>query len=573
MIERIQLGHMGKYWNDDFKNLPYVNQGVTEEEISYWESLGYSEKYVKSYTGSMYDNRNPMPEWIDRLENAFGLFNQSYTFYRMDTCEIMPAHSDHFRTYCRLNDAEPDQVWRAVMMLEDWKPGHYFELGGVGYVNWKAGDWFKWQGDIPHAASNIGVEPRYTIQITGMSIHAGQLNKLFSFNIPDIEEDKSFPFATNMIVPKFTDKRNMVFMNNSYIYELDSINHTEETIDILNSEGLHIHLYEPICSYDVNNPTHTQGFYSEFSNIDSNDLRAEELDSIYNYSLRNNLTNITVHTGDYNVEHYYPYYTTRLTLICDDIFLKTMSRILNVRPVPENKFIRKFISLNWRFTKHRQLTANFLAGRNGYLSWSFKAEFDVLGKDLYFDLDDWKYKYPELYNRLREGVAVVREKSPFCVDQRSLYAREVTDPKHVEMWPPVDGARPGYTPSLYNQVSNHLSDFYFESFLDIVSETRFAQPTANISEKAFQPMQYFRPFVLLAPPKSLEYLRSLGFETFGSFWDESYDDELDHGERLAKIFRLIDSITIMTDDELRELYNKMTPILVHNFNRYKEITE
>jgi hypothetical protein len=34
-------------------------------------------------------------------------------------------------------------------------------------VNWRAGDFIMWQGDVPHAASNIGIEDRYTLQITG----------------------------------------------------------------------------------------------------------------------------------------------------------------------------------------------------------------------------------------------------------------------------------------------------------------------------------------------------------------------------------------------------------------------
>lgn len=578
MDDKIQLGHMGKYWGDDFKSLPYTKQGVTNEEIEAWEKLGYSSNHLKSYTGHMYDNSNPMPAWIERLENTFGLYKQAYTFYRMDTCEIMPPHSDHFRTYCRLNNTTPDKVWRAVMMLEDWKPGHYFELDGVGYVNWKAGDWFKWQGDIPHAASNIGSEPRYTLQVTGLSPNVGQLNKLFCFNIPNIEEDDSHPMVRLDVAPNinpFNDVHNrfMVYMNNSYIKELDTITHSIEDREILNTDGLHIYLYEPICSYDANRetPTHTQGFYSEFADIKPEDMRSDELDSIYNYVLRNELTNVTVHTGDYDVDRWYPVYKSHMKLVCDDIFIRTMKCISNIRSTPSNEFIRNFISLNWRFTKHRQLVANYLAGYDGRLSWHFKSTFDVMKKDLYFDLESWKGKYPLLYDRLVTGCELVQSNSPYYLDKRSTQAQEIVDPVNSGMWPLVEDTSPGYTPSLYNQVSNSLSNYYFETFVDVVTETRFAQPTANISEKTFQPIQYFRPFVLVAPPKSLEYLKTFGFKTFSEFWDESYDDELDHGERLAKIFDLLDSVFSMTNEEQRELYANMLPNLEHNFNRYKEI--
>ena len=114
-----------------------------------------------------------------------------------------------------------------------------------------------------------------------------------------------------------------------------------------------------------------------------------------------------------------------------------------------------------------------------------------------------------------------------------------------------------------------MSDFYFESFIDIVNETRFGQPTANFSEKVFQSMQYMRPFIVVAPPKTLEYIRSLGFKTFNEFWDESYDEEKDHGERLAKLFALMDTLFAMSNDEQRNLYEKLVPILEHNLSVYE----
>jgi nitrite reductase/ring-hydroxylating ferredoxin subunit len=52
-------------------------------------------------------------------------------------------------------------------MMEDWKPGHYLEVSGKGFVNWGAGDYFMWKNFCPHAAANIGIEDRYTLQITG----------------------------------------------------------------------------------------------------------------------------------------------------------------------------------------------------------------------------------------------------------------------------------------------------------------------------------------------------------------------------------------------------------------------
>ncbi len=158
-------GHVTPVWDEEYKNYSYVKQPITNHEVSDWESQGYD--YVKSFTGWMYDNRNPMPAWISSLDKSFGLKNQTYCFYRMKTLEIMPIHTDKYLRYIQVFNADPSKVCRALLMLEDWKSGHYLELDGRGFVNWKKGDWFMWKTDCPHAASNIGVEDRYTLQITG----------------------------------------------------------------------------------------------------------------------------------------------------------------------------------------------------------------------------------------------------------------------------------------------------------------------------------------------------------------------------------------------------------------------
>lgn len=160
-----EIGTIPVSWGDSFKNLEYTKQPVTQSEIDEWHSKGY---YHDNFTGSMYDSRNTMPAWVEAISEFFPqLINKTHTIYRMDTLEIMPTHVDHFRRYCEIFNIDRTKVRRALIFLEDWKPGHYFEVAGKGFVNWKAGDFCMWEPDVDHAASNIGIEPRYTLQITG----------------------------------------------------------------------------------------------------------------------------------------------------------------------------------------------------------------------------------------------------------------------------------------------------------------------------------------------------------------------------------------------------------------------
>lgn len=562
----IETGNVEKLWIDDYTRFTYIKQGVTDEELNEWSKLGYDQNNVKSFTGSMYDNKNPMPNWLQLLEHRFGLYNQTYTFYRMDTCEIMPVHSDHFRTYCRIHNTTPDKVYRVVLMLEDWKPGHYFEMDGIGYTNWKAGDWFKWRGDIPHAAANIGVEPRYTLQITGLSIHQGQLNKLFTFfDIPNYQQptEINHPMITKLIKPVVLNdqtRKVMIYMSNGYLKELDTLTHTS-------SDPIHLYLYEPLSSYDVTNPNElSHGFYSEFSNdIDINNLRAYELDSIYNYAVRNNLK-VIVHAGDYNIDKYYPYYKSHLELICDDLFLSVCTKILDLNEEVDINFNKKFISLNWRHTNHRQFVASFLAEKDGYLSWYYESSFDTLTEKAPFDLCEWETKHPKLYQTLKNGCELVNTNAPYTVD---IDAETITSNDYH--WPSTVKYESGVSPALFNKQINELEKYYRDTFVDVVTESRYGQPTGNFSEKVLQAIQYQKPFILVAPPYTLEYLKSYGFKTFNDFWDESYDTELDHGERLAKIFYIVNDILDKPIEELREMYKEMLPIVKHNLTTFKNV--
>ena len=157
-------GFVPKIWDDEYKKFDYVRQPITGEEADTWRSQGYPHETT---TGKMYDSRNPMPDWVNTIANLMNLRNPGFVFYRMDTLDIMPTHVDHFNTYCRVFNKDRKEVRRAIVFLEDWKPGHYFQIDNVGVVNYKAGEYVLWAPDVPHAASNIGVEPRYTLQITG----------------------------------------------------------------------------------------------------------------------------------------------------------------------------------------------------------------------------------------------------------------------------------------------------------------------------------------------------------------------------------------------------------------------
>ena len=123
-----------------------------------------------------------------------------------------------------------------------------------------------------------------------------------------------------------------------------------------------------------------------------------------------------------------------------------------------------------------------------------------------------------------------------------------------------------YIPAVHDLRSHKFFESYDKSFVAIVAETRYAQPTANVSEKLLTCISSKTPFILLAPPYSLEYIRSLGFKTFSKFWSEEYDTIEDPTLRLRKIFNLIDEIARMDLSQLEKIHLEMVDVLEYNHN-------
>ena len=116
--------------------------------------------------------RKEQPSWNNQFINIYkemGWKDIGTSYYRMDTGTVLPTHRDLYAKYVKLHNLQRQEkrIRRAVVFLEDWMPGHYSEIDGSGFVNWEAGTVLEWEYDTPHAAANIGIEPRYTLQITG----------------------------------------------------------------------------------------------------------------------------------------------------------------------------------------------------------------------------------------------------------------------------------------------------------------------------------------------------------------------------------------------------------------------
>lgn len=157
------------FWDDEYKKLNYITEPFNDPvNVSLWIEQGYQPKFV----GDMCDMRYNQPSWNQRFIDIFegqGWKDIGTSYYRMNTGTILPTHSDLYLKYIELFNLKGREhtIRRAIVFLEEWQSGHYFESNSIPLTQWKAGQVIEWSYDTPHMAANLGLTPRYTLQITG----------------------------------------------------------------------------------------------------------------------------------------------------------------------------------------------------------------------------------------------------------------------------------------------------------------------------------------------------------------------------------------------------------------------
>tara|TARA_Y100001963_G_C6579734_1_gene352831 strand:+ start:94 stop:597 length:504 start_codon:yes stop_codon:yes gene_type:complete len=165
------MKYIRPFWDEEYKTLEYRKEIFNDVYfIKEWRKKGYMND-ITSFSGKMAAHNDRLPTWhnkiIEWVDKEFQLKDVGCCYYRMETNDIIPEHSDAYNVYTKKFNCKSDDVHKILVFLEDWRSGHYFEYDGKPFVNWKAGNWVMWVGNTRHFAANIGAEPRYTLQITG----------------------------------------------------------------------------------------------------------------------------------------------------------------------------------------------------------------------------------------------------------------------------------------------------------------------------------------------------------------------------------------------------------------------
>lgn len=163
--------------DNEFLELDYQREVFNNpDDLSDWHNNHYN--WVTNFTGFLCDMRKPQPSWNDKIikyfENTFNWQDIGTSYYRMDSGVILPTHKDTYKKYVDIFNLHGNEhtIYRGIVFLQDWQTGHYAEYDNKILSSWKAGNFVVWNNDTSHMAANIGVTPRYTLQVTG---HVTQL--------------------------------------------------------------------------------------------------------------------------------------------------------------------------------------------------------------------------------------------------------------------------------------------------------------------------------------------------------------------------------------------------------------
>jgi hypothetical protein len=171
--------------------------------------------------------------------------------------------------------------------------------------------------------------------------------------------------------------------------------------------------------------------------------------------------------------------------------------------------------------------------------------------------DDWRDETADPTSKLSNTAKLHIEQHITDIDKLVIDHAEIHGsasaniPRNIDSWMPEDKKPPE-----------------IDSFWHVVTETVFYYDKLHLTEKIFKPIVSKQPFMLLAAPGNLAYLKRYGFKTFDSVIDESYDNIVDNDLRIEAVIKQLHWYCNLTSDEKTDIIQQLAPIIDYNFHHF-----
>lgn len=142
-------------WSDNLTQLTnqYQRYGYTEHNTKIWKSTNRPDAIKFA--------------WADNLVRQLPVDCAIVTLTRQDPGQILPWHKDRHFMLRRIYPDDKRMAVRFLVFMENWKHGHVLQIHRDMLYNWNRGQVVVWHPDTYHIAANIGIETKWTCNITG----------------------------------------------------------------------------------------------------------------------------------------------------------------------------------------------------------------------------------------------------------------------------------------------------------------------------------------------------------------------------------------------------------------------
>lgn len=200
-----------------------------------------------------------------------------------------------------------------------------------------------------------------------------------------------------------------------------------------------------------------------------------------------------------------------------------------------------YCSFNWNPWDHRMALISMLHYYDlihlGYVTspgiekfeYNKEYDFNLLVSRTTTYLDDFNLK-----NEVLQKLSSLRPYYPLTIDDRTKYT-------HTD--------EPLTTPEL----KHPLFSARLNSIFEIICETRFFGEHF-FSEKTFNPIALGKPFLYFTSAGALKSLHKLGYKSFGSLIDESYDNIENNAERINAVTKELRRLQDMREKNPKNFY-------------------
>lgn len=279
------------------------------------------------------------------------------------------------------------------------------------------------------------------------------------------------------------------------------------------------------------------------------------LNNVKKYFIYNNLTieeqyqnlknnNLILIGTEFTKVFGYPYFHFEYYHMIKNRHINFPNEIINVNDLFNKE--KDFLSLNSKIRAHRVLVISELYRRN------------IVGNS-FLSFMGSPFDHPETtIDYAKKTLDQVFDNAPYI-------SKEIQDgvSNYTKNWSPL--ILDGTADSIYN--NSVVAAHYEKSYFSLVTETGMDH-YLRVTEKTFKPIANYHPFIIIGCHGTLEYLRSLGYQTFPELFNESYDQETNIPKRLLMVVDQVEKFVNLSKEEKDKKYQQVHQKVLHNANLF-----